>query len=96
MLEYSNETGFDLWLLLFDCSHFYTQGGTPWLSLPARNGGGMEPLDAFQSTSGWYAIYAYRPELGEPIWLRLLNLRNSKLTTLTIHCNSELQIEVRE
>jgi|GEM_PF-2078993 len=94
--EFSNDSDFDLWLLFFDCSHFYSQGGTPWLAIPAPANSSSEQLTALQSKSGLYIVYAYRPELGDPIWLRRVNLRNSKLTTLAIRCeDSGLTIDVR-
>src|SRR5690606_9560336 len=86
ILEYANETEVDLWLLLFDCSEFYEMGGTPWLSVAAPKEGGIKRSSQFQSNSGWYAVYVYNPGLHEPQWLGMINVRNSKLTSLTIGC----------
>ncbi|MCA9025514.1 MAG: hypothetical protein KDA86_09910 [Planctomycetaceae bacterium] len=92
-----NESGFDLWVLLFDCSHFYTQGGSPTVSFPAAYGVTEEPVDGFLSESGWYGIYAFRSELGAPIWLGVANVRNARLTTIIIKCSGDtLSAEIRQ
>lgn len=61
-LQYVNETGHNLRLLLFDCSRHYS-GKTAWSDFPFDRGGNPQYYNGFLSGKGWI-VFAVRDREG--------------------------------